>query len=96
MYNYGGKSRLLQKCDTSLQLLCIGNTYYSITMGSRQGSQAPITALLFLTARPMLSSYQLGTLVGLFLIRRPTPEVTHQPLLLLVTMSAFNPLRLDP
>ena len=40
-----------------------GDTYYSITAGSRQGSLAKPLSLLFLTPRLALSSHQLRTLV---------------------------------
>ena len=43
-----------------------GDTYYSITAGSRQGSLAKPLPLLFLTPRPALSSHQHRTLVCLF------------------------------
>ena len=43
-----------------------GDTYYSITAGSRQGCLAKPLSLLFLTPRPGLSSHQHRTLVCLF------------------------------
>ena len=43
-----------------------GDTYYSITAGSRQGRLAKPLSLLFLTPRPALSSHQHRTLVCLF------------------------------
>ena len=43
-----------------------GDTNYSITAGSRQGSLAKPLSLLFLTPRPALSSHQHRTLVSLF------------------------------
>ena len=43
-----------------------GDTYYSITAGSRQGSFVKPLSLLFLTPRPALSSHQHRTLVCLF------------------------------
>ena len=43
-----------------------GDTYYSIMVGSRQGSLAKPLSLLFLTPRPVLSSHQHRTLVCLF------------------------------
>ena len=43
-----------------------GDTYYSITAGSRQRSLAKPLSLLFLAPRPPLSSHQHRTLVCLF------------------------------
>ena len=43
-----------------------GDTYYTTTAGSRQGSLAKPLSLLFLTPRPALSSHKHRTLVCLF------------------------------
>ena len=61
--------QLVQLTDLILKELFVcnrGDTYYSITAGSRQGSLAKPLSLLFLTPRLALSSHQHRTLVCLF------------------------------
>ena len=53
--------------DLQKKLICNrGDTYWSITAGSRQGSLAKPLSQLFLTPMPALSSHQHRTLVCLF------------------------------
>ena len=58
-------------CRRILAITCLfvcnrGDTYYSITAGSKQGSLVKPLSLLFLPPRPVLSSHQHRTLVCLF------------------------------
>ena len=61
-----------------------GDTYYSITAGSRQGSLAKPLSLLFLTPRPVISSHQHRTLVCLFWSENLHTLLTHQQIPLLL------------
>ena len=68
-----------------------GDTYYSITAGSRQGSLAKPLSLLFLTPRPALSSHQHRTLVCLFWSGNLHCTVlTHQQIPLLLAKSVLS------
>ena len=55
-------------------LFVTGDTYYSITVDSRQGSLAKPLSLLFLTPRTALSSHQLKILVFLFKLAVSLPD----------------------